>query len=139
MSQDKFIILYDGVCNLCNSTIQFVLKNDSKKRFYFASLQSFYAKEELKELNFVSKDFSTILLIENNKVYNRSTAILKIVKRLRGFWPLLFYIFILIPKFIRDIVYKFISKNRYKWFGKQESCLLPDMNQKQRFLDLNEN
>ncbi len=116
------IILFDGVCNLCNSSVQFVLKHDKKKRFLFSSLQSDAALKLLLQLNVKNSKLDSIVLIEGNKIYDKSTAALRIAKELNPLWNI-FFIFIIIPKPIRDFIYDFIAKNRYKWFGKKNSCL----------------
>ena len=119
------LILFDGICNLCNHSIRFIIKNDKKGIFKFASFQSEKAKEILAEHRIIEKDFSSFILIENGKLFFKSTAALKVVKKLNG--PIrLLYIFILIPAFIRNIVYDVIAKNRYKWFGKTENCEIPN-------------
>lgn len=131
--KDKSIILFDGVCNLCNSSVQFIIKRDAKNHFYFASLQSDAGQQILLQNNLENLNFDTILLVEGNKIHDKSTAILKISKRLSGFYKLL-YGFIIIPKFIRDFFYSIVSKNRYRWFGKQESCMIPTPELKAKFL-----
>ncbi len=98
----------------------------------FASLQSSEAKKLLSDLHFTI-DGSSFILIENNVVYERSTAALRIARKLKGLWPLL-YMFMIVPKFIRDSVYNFISKNRYKWFGKKDECMIPTQELKTKFL-----
>ena len=134
--KNKSIILFDGVCNLCNSSVNFIIKHDKKEHFKFASLQSDAAKEILLQYNSKKNKLDSIILVENGVIYEKSTAALIISKRLSGSIKLL-YGFIIIPKFIRDWVYNYIAKNRYKWYGKQESCLMPTPNLKSRFLDLN--
>ncbi len=129
----KSIILFDGVCNLCNSSVNFILKHDKKKRFIFTSLQSDVAKEILLQFPTKYLNLDSIILIENGKVYEKSTAALKILKHLYNGYQLL-YAFIIIPKFIRDWVYIIIAQNRYKWFGKKEECMLPTSESKSRFL-----
>lgn len=121
---DYNIVLFDGVCNLCNGAVQFIIKRDKKDYFHFASLQS-----DIGNLLLADKDLSnidSIIFIEKGEIYYYSTAILKIARHLSGFYALL-YIFIIIPPFIRDGLYRFVARNRYKWFGKQENdqCLLP--------------
>ncbi|MCC6288665.1 MAG: thiol-disulfide oxidoreductase DCC family protein [Chitinophagaceae bacterium] len=133
MKQKDHIILFDGVCNLCNSSIQFVLKKDKKKQFYFTSLQSNAGQQLLKQYQLSPNKFDSFVLIENNKAYTRSTAALRVVKKLSGLWPLL-YIFIIIPPFIRNTVYDWVARNRYKWFGKSESCMLPTPELNARFV-----
>ena len=116
------IILFDGICNLCNSSVQCVLNHDRKKKFKFASLQSDAARKLLLQLNIKNSKLDSIVLIDGGKIYNKSTAALKIAKELNPLWNI-FYLLIIIPKPIRDFVYDFIAKNRYKWFGKKNSCL----------------
>ena len=130
----KSIILFDGVCNLCNSSINFIIKHDHKKQFLFASLQSDAAKEIL--LQFPKKKFElkSIVFIENNVIYDKSTAILRILRYLNGGYKLL-YGFKIIPKILRDWLYNQIAKNRYKWFGKKEHCSIPTTDVKSRFLE----
>jgi len=129
----KSIILFDGICNLCNSSVQFVLKHDIKKKFLFASLQSDAAIKHLLQFNYKNKDFDSIVLIEGNKIYNKSSAALRIAKELGLFWNV-FYVFIILPKFIRDGIYDYIAGNRYKWFGKKNSCLFFVEEYKNRFI-----
>jgi len=134
MNLDKPIILFDGVCNLCNTSVQFIIKRDSKKNFMFSSLQSDAGQAILLQNNLENLDFDTIILLEDGIVYDKSTAILKIIRRLSGFYKF-GYIFIMVPKFIRDFVYKIIAKNRYKWFGKRDTCMIPTEELKLRFLE----
>lgn len=129
----KSIILFDGVCNLCNSSVQFVLKHDKKQQFLFASLQSDAAHKLLLQFNYKNSNLNTIILIEEDKIYDKSTAALRISKRLNPLWNTL-YIFIVIPKSIRDVIYNFIAKNRYKWFGKSDTCLVYGEKYKKRFI-----
>jgi predicted DCC family thiol-disulfide oxidoreductase YuxK len=132
--ENKSIIFFDGVCNLCNNSVQFIIKRDKHKRFLYASLQSDAARDILLQFKIKNSGFDSIILLENGKLYQKSTAILKIVKQLNGFWKLN-YVFILFPKFFRDFIYDIIAKNRYKWFGKREVCLLPTGDMKLRFLE----
>ncbi len=132
--QDHPVILFDGVCNLCNASVQYVIKHDRKKLFRFASLQSSFGQKVLEQNNLPADLFNSFILFENNIIYNRSTAALMVAKRLSGFMKLL-YGFIIIPKFIRDAVYNFIARNRYKWFGKKEACWLPTPELKNLFID----
>jgi len=128
------IILFDGVCNLCKGAVQFVIKRDNKNQFLFASLQSEEGKQILESHNFRLKKINSFLLVENGSVYERSTAALKVIKKLTGFWPVL-YIFIIVPKFIRDSVYNWIAKNRYQWFGRKDECMVPTPELKAKFLN----
>jgi predicted DCC family thiol-disulfide oxidoreductase YuxK len=133
MEDNKSLLLFDGVCNLCNSSVQFILLRDKKDRFRFASLQSDYGQNLLREHNLPTESFNSLVLVENGKVYQKSTAALRIARKLKGLWPLLFA-FIIIPPFIRNFVYDIIAKNRYRWFGKKEECMLPRPEWKQKFL-----
>jgi predicted DCC family thiol-disulfide oxidoreductase YuxK len=118
-------ILFDGVCNLCSGWVQFVSKRDPNKKFNFSSLQSEYSAKRLKELNYQGTELSSIIYIKEGKVYSQSTAVLNIVSELSWGWPLL-YVFIIVPKFIRDFVYDFVARNRYRWFGEKDVCEIPD-------------
>ena len=132
--EDKSIIFFDGICNLCNASVNFVIKHDKKEQFLFASFQSDAAKEILLHFNLKNLNGGTVILVEGQKVYDKSKAALKIAKRLDGGYKA-FYAFIIVPKFFRDWVYDIIAKNRYRWFGKRDSCLIPSIKLKNRFLD----
>lgn len=127
------IILFDGVCNLCNSSVQFVIKHDKQKHFRFASLQSATGQELLKKYALPETIFNSFVLIKDEKPYLKSTAALKVAKEMNGLIKML-YAFIIVPAFIRNAVYNVIAKNRYKWFGKKESCILPSPDLQNRFL-----
>ena len=116
--KNKSILLFDGVCNLCNASVNFIIKHDKKAHFKFASLQSDAAKELLLQYKAKKIKMDSIILIENGTFYKKSTAALIISKKLNGGFKIL-YVFIIIPTFIRDWVYNYIAKNRYKWFGKK--------------------
>ena len=128
------IILFDGVCNLCNAAVQFIIRRDYTNHFLFASLQSEIGKKILAENNLSSNEMSSFILFENGKVYDRSTAVLKVARKLKSSWRFL-YIFIVVPKFIRDGIYRIISKNRYQWFGKKKECMIPAPGLKAKFLN----
>ena len=128
------VIFFDGVCNLCNASVQFTLERDKHKYFQFTALQGNYAKEHLPQSITNSNQLNSIVLLDHGKVYQKSSAALRIAKKLSGFWPLM-YGFIIVPKFIRDWVYDIIAKNRYKWWGKQESCWMPTPDLKSRFYE----
>lgn len=128
------IILFDGVCSLCNSVIQFIIKRDKKNYFSFASLQSVQGQKILSQCNPPPNDVNSFVLVENGKPYTRSTGALKVAKKLNGLWPLL-YCFIIIPKFIRDGLYKWIAGHRYKWFGRKNECMIPPAELRARFLN----
>jgi predicted DCC family thiol-disulfide oxidoreductase YuxK len=127
------IILFDGVCNLCNTSVQFILKRDSDGYFKFASLQSETGQSLLKK-HHLNNDLNSVVLIENDTVYLKSSAALRVCSKLGGLWPIL-SIFRILPPFFRDLLYDIAAKNRYKWFGKKESCMLPSPEWKHRFLD----
>ena len=129
----KPIILFDGICNLCNGAVQTVIKNDAEGKFLFASLQSETGQQLLRQYNLPLQQFNSFFLLQNGKVYSQSTAALKVVRQLKGAWKWL-YAFIIVPKFVRDAVYNLIAKNRYKWFGKADNCMLPTPQLKARFL-----
>ncbi|SDH64455.1 Predicted thiol-disulfide oxidoreductase YuxK, DCC family [Pedobacter terrae] len=127
------VIFFDGVCNLCNASVQFVIEHDQKDLFKFTALQGDYAKETLPKFNADLEKLATILLLEDGKLYTKSSAALRVARKLNGLIPLL-YTFIIVPKFMRDWVYDWIAKNRYKWWGKQESCWVPTPALKSKFL-----
>ena len=131
--KNNSIILFDGVCNLCNSSVQFIIRNDPKKLFLFASLQSDAASKILLQFRIKKLDLTSILFIENGQIYDRSTAVLKISRKLKGGYPLL-YGFIIIPRFMRDWMYQQLANNRYKWFGKKDICMVPSSDLLDRFL-----
>ncbi|WP_219932552.1 thiol-disulfide oxidoreductase DCC family protein [Perlabentimonas gracilis] len=129
---NKSIILFDGVCNLCNASVQFIIKRDKGDYFRFAALQSETGKAIANKYD-VSDNASSVILIENEKKYTESTAALKIAKKLSGLWPLL-YLFIIIPPPIRNSIYRIIAKNRYRWFGKKDECMVPPPEQTHKFI-----
>lgn len=126
------IILFDGVCNFCNHSVQFIIKRDPNRYFKFASLQNEIGGELLKKYG-LNQDMNSFVLIENEKVYVKSSGALQVCRNLKGSWKLL-AVFQIIPRPLRDCIYDFIAKNRYKWFGKQESCKLPLPEDRERFL-----
>jgi predicted DCC family thiol-disulfide oxidoreductase YuxK len=129
----KPVVLFDGVCNLCNGSVQFVIKRDPQAKFLFASLQSAVGQAILKDFDLNTHDFASFILIDNGKVYTRSTAALRVAKELDS--PIKYIqIFTIVPSFIRDLFYIFVAKNRYRFFGKQDQCMLPSSELKTRFL-----
>lgn len=128
------IVLFDGVCHLCQWSIQFIISHDPQGDFHFASLQSEIGKELLKSNGLSENYVSSVILIENGRIYTGSTAALRIAKRLTFPWRLL-YGFIIVPRFIREPIYNYIAKNRYRWFGKDDVCFMPTQKLKSRFLD----
>ena len=132
--KNKKIILFDGVCNLCNSSVLKVIKYDKKNRFMFTSIQSETGKNILSHLNIDILKIDSIILFEPGISYDvKSTAILKIIKYLGGIWNIA-YIGLLFPEFFRNHIYDYIAKNRYKWYGKRENCMLPSKEIKAKFL-----
>lgn len=135
MSAQAPIILFDGVCNLCNGAVAWVLRRDRKGLFHFASLQGERGQQLLKERGLPVEDFhSMILIVPSVAYYTKSSAALEIARRLGGFWSLA-ALFTWIPATLRDAVYDLVAQNRYKWFGKREECMLPRPEWKERFLD----
>lgn len=127
------IILFDGICNFCNNSVIFILKRNIKTPIYFTALQSEVGQRLLTEYELPVNEMESIVFIEQGKAYMQSTAALRICRYLRGLWPLC-YGFIIVPKFIRDGIYNWVSKNRYKWFGVREECMIPTPEMKKRFL-----
>lgn len=127
------VILFDGVCNFCNAGVNFIIRQDKKKLFRFAALQSDAGQRLLTEHGLPTKELNSFILIEEGKVYNKSTAGLRVYRKLPWYWGWT-QLFWIAPKFIRDAVYDFIARNRYKWFGKRESCMIPTPELKSRFL-----
>lgn len=122
--KDKKIILFDGICNLCNNSVQFIIKNDKNDLFRFAPLQSDIGRQIINERGIDTQDLDSVILIEPGIAYfHKSTAALEIAKDLKGYSWLRHFKFV--PQGIRDSIYELIAKNRYKWFGKKESCMIP--------------
>jgi predicted DCC family thiol-disulfide oxidoreductase YuxK len=133
MKQSQDIVLFDGVCNLCNAAILFIIKRDKNNRFKFAPLESDAGKELLSMHQIDSSKIDSIVLISGDSAFAKAGAALRISKHLTGLWPLL-YSLVIIPRCISDVVYDFIARNRYKWFGKKESCMIPTPELKSKFL-----
>ena len=132
----KKIILFDGVCNLCETSVQFVIKYDKKDVFRFVALQSDFGKEIIKYIGLETKNIDSVILYEPGIAYNyKSAAALEIAKNLGGFFHL-GTVFKLIPNGLRNLIYDYVAKNRYQWFGKKESCLVPTIELKSKFLDI---
>lgn len=124
MPNEAKIIMFDGVCNLCNGFVQFVIQRDQRAVFKFKPLQDATSDDT---------DLQSIILVQDGENLSKSKAFLEIARNLDGFWPYL-YLTIIIPRPIRDAVYVFVAKNRYKWFGKQDTCMIPTKELKDRFL-----
>jgi len=131
---DTSIVLFDGVCNLCNSSVQFIIKRDKKKQFLFAPLQGKKGQEIFSKYSLPAGELNSFILAEGDNIYIKSTGALRMLKKLGSPWSLL-YAFIIVPPFIRDGIYSWVAKNRYKWFGKKDSCMIPTPDLKERFLD----
>ena len=135
------IVFYDGVCGLCNRLVQFLLKHDRDGRLRFASLQSDFAAKVLQRHGFDPKDLDTLHVVENydqpsERVLQRSDAVLRAWRELGGIWSVLASLSRIIPRPLRDLVYRFVAQNRYRVFGKYDTCMLPDPEQRSRFLDV---
>ncbi len=128
------IVLFDGVCNLCSSSVQYIIKRDKKNIFRFASLQSDVGQKLLEQQGLSTTDLHSFVLLQNGKAYRKSTGALMVAKKLNGPSQLL-YGFIILPAFLRDAVYIFVADNRYKWFGKKEECWIPTAELRSKFLD----
>jgi len=127
------VLLFDGVCNLCNASVQWILKRDHKAHFRFAALQSEFGQQILQKHGLTTEQFDTVVLSVGDRIFLRSDAPLEIVRRLGGFWKL-FYLFKILPRPLRDALYNFVARNRYRWFGRQAACMLPRPEWKGRFL-----
>jgi predicted DCC family thiol-disulfide oxidoreductase YuxK len=129
------IILFDGVCNMCNSTVDFLIKIDKNRTLKFASLQSDFAKEKLKPFQTSLQTIDSIVFWSNKKIYTEADAVIEILKTIGGFWKFMALIFQIIPKFLRNAMYHFVAKNRYKFFGKRNSCRVPNEEEKERYFE----
>lgn len=133
MNQSKSIVFFDGVCNLCNASIDFIIKRDRHNKFLVGALQDGFSKELLSKHQVKEDYLDSLVLLENGEIFYKSTAALKIARRLSGLWPV-FYPLIILPTWLRDPVYDFIGKNRYRWFGKKNTCRIPTPEEKAKFL-----
>lgn len=127
------IVLFDGVCNLCNRAVRFIVRRDPRKRFKFAAMQSETGRRLLRKHHLPEESSETMFLIQGDRLYEKSTAALRIVRELEGIWPILYW-FILIPGPVRDFIYSIVSRNRYKIFGRREACPTPTKEIRDRFL-----
>lgn len=126
------IVFFDGICNLCQGSVRYLIKHDKKEVLKFASLQGNYAKDFLNETEIQS--MQSILLLDGKMLYKKSTAILKL-SRLLGRWHQLLLLGFILPRFFRDLLYNIVAKNRYRWFGKKNQCMLPPKGFENRFLE----
>jgi predicted DCC family thiol-disulfide oxidoreductase YuxK len=131
--QAEAIVLFDGVCNLCNASVNFAIDRDPRGRIKFASLQSPLGQRLLTEHGLSTTDFDTMVLITGGQAYTRSSAGLRLLSMLRMPWPLV-YPLLVIPAPLRNLVYRLIAHNRYRWFGRQEHCRVPTPELRERFL-----
>ena len=127
------IIIFDGVCNFCNKAVNFIIKRDPTSKFLFAPSQSLQAQNLLDKYQLTNVTLDTLILIKNDKCFLQSDAVFEIIKDLSGYWYL-FGVFKIIPKILNDKLYNFISKNRYKFFGKKNTCMIPKDEIKNRFI-----
>jgi predicted DCC family thiol-disulfide oxidoreductase YuxK len=132
--QNHHVILFDGVCNFCNYWVNFIIDRDKDDIFRFAALQSEAGQKLLNKFNLKTDDFDTFILIKGETYFTKSTAALKIARKLNYPVKVLYY-FIFIPKFLRDLLYSLIAINRYKFFGKRDICRIPSENEKEKFLE----
>jgi len=128
------LILYDGVCPFCTASVLFVIRRDPRKRFHFAALQSPLGRTLLARYRLPQDEFQTFVLITEDGHSTRSTAALKVARELGGWWPLL-YALIILPRPLRDMVYRVVARHRYRWFGKRDACLVPSADIRDRFVD----
>ena len=129
-----FVVLFDGHCTLCHGTVVFLIRRDPEGIFTFASLQSEAGKALLAKAGYDGSALDSIVFIEHGRVFDRSTAALRIARKMNRLWPL-FYGLIIVPRPIRDAVYNWIARNRYAWFGRVENCLLPTPEIRSRFIE----
>ena len=132
--ENSKVILFDGVCNLCNNSVKFIIKNDKRNIFKFAPIQGKYGIKIQNSYNINTTQINSIILVDGEKTFTKSSAALRIAKDLKAPF-FMFYVFIIIPVFIRNFIYDLIAKNRYKWFGKMESCMIPSNELKNKFFD----
>ncbi|QMV40195.1 thiol-disulfide oxidoreductase DCC family protein [Cohnella cholangitidis] len=133
-SKAPVILLIDGECNMCHGISRFVIRRDPKAKFRFASLQSNTGQRMLQEGGLSASDLDTVVMVDNGRYDTKSTAALRLFRKLGGAWALL-YIGIIVPKAIRDRVYDMIARRRYRWFGRNESCLIPTADVRKRFIE----
>jgi len=128
------LLFFDGVCNLCNGLVQFIIRKDRRKIFHFASLQSKTGQRFLNAHVLLTQDLNSLVYWRKGRALTRSTAALNVARDLGGAWPMA-YAFILVPRFLRDALYDLIARKRYSWFGKRETCMVPTPELRERFLD----
>ncbi|MBA2411064.1 MAG: DUF393 domain-containing protein [Gammaproteobacteria bacterium] len=134
MTADDPVILFDGQCNLCNGSVQFVLKHERRARYRFASLRSAAGQALLADHGLLCSGFDSFVLIQNGRAYTRSDATLRVAKQLRGLWPVL-SVFLVVPRVLRDAIYDFAGARRYRWFGKATTCWVNTPQWRARFIE----
>lgn len=132
---ERPIVLFDGECEMCSTIVQFVIKRDPQGTLLFAAQQSEAGQALLARYGLLEQSLDTFVYIHQEQVFTHSTAALQLTKRLNRLWPLCYGLMI-IPRPLRDVVYRYVAKNRYKWFGKKESCFIPTPEIRQRFVQL---
>jgi predicted DCC family thiol-disulfide oxidoreductase YuxK len=126
------VVLFDGVCNFCNGAVNWIIAHDPQAKFKFAPLQSEFG-ERVRRKSGIAEEVDSIILVENDQAYTRSSAALRILKTLGGIWSV-GYAGIIVPRAIRDWFYKYFAAHRYRWFGKQDACMVPTPEVRQRFV-----
>jgi predicted DCC family thiol-disulfide oxidoreductase YuxK len=132
-NNENYILLFDGVCNLCVGVVNFTIKRDSEEKFKFAALQSESGQALLKKYHLPTNNFGSFVFIKGEQYFLKSSAALHVLKELGGVWKL-FYLFIIIPAPLRDFIYHIVARTRYSIFGKRDSCMIPTPAVKRRFL-----
>jgi predicted DCC family thiol-disulfide oxidoreductase YuxK len=134
-TEENEMVLFDGVCNFCDASVQFIIRHEKKPEIRFASLQSPTGQALLKKYDLLDKGIDSVVYIHKGKAYTKSSGALRLCRKLNALYPLLFA-FIIVPPFIRNAVYDYIARNRYKWYGKKDSCMIPSPETRKRFVDL---
>lgn len=127
------LILFDGVCNWCNAWVRVVIAHDPDGQFKFGALQSEQAQRILRDLHLPSTNYQTFLLLEEGRVFTKSTAALRVIRQLSWWWPL-YYVCVLVPTPLRDVVYDFVAHHRYRWMGRTDTCRVPSQAERERFV-----
>lgn len=133
MKRENTVVLFDGPCVLCQGAVRFIARRDPTGRFLFAALESEAGRRLLGEAGWRERAPDSVVLLEDGCVYMESTAALRIVRKLRGAWPLL-YGLVVVPRLLRDVVYRWIARNRHRWFGHHDACPLPSSELRERFI-----
>lgn len=131
--ESQNILLFDGICNLCSAAVRFVIKRDPDRKFKFASLQSATGRQWLEKMGLTEESTDSFVLIQGDRFFLRSSAALRVLREIGGGWKF-FYVFMIIPKPIRDFFYNQVARSRYRIFGRQDSCMVPTPDLQDRFL-----